>query len=213
MNPERKRPATYDSPTRRAQAARTRKRILAAAKALFLKRGIDNTSIDAVAEAADVAASTIYALFKSKAGILRGLMSDSLLGTQYQAVVDKYKSVSDPVELLKATAAIARTIYDCEKTEMGLIRGASAFSKDLRGIEKEFEDIRYALQESRARILVEHGLAPEGMSLAQVRDVIWTMTGRDVYRSLVIERGWSSDEFEAWLANALIRTLIVSQRS
>jgi len=33
-------------------------------------------------------------------------------------------------------------------------------------------------------------------------------TGRDVYRMLVLERGWSSDEYESWLAATLIKALM-----
>jgi hypothetical protein len=33
-------------------------------------------------------------------------------------------------------------------------------------------------------------------------------TGRDVYRMLVLERGWSSDEYEGWLAETLIKALM-----
>ena len=34
-----------------------------------------------------------------------------------------------------------------------------------------------------------------------------TFTGRSLYRMLVIERGWSSDDYEHWLANTLITML------
>jgi hypothetical protein len=36
---------------------------------------------------------------------------------------------------------------------------------------------------------------------------MWMLTGRDLYRMLVLERGWSSDDYEAWLASALIALL------
>jgi hypothetical protein len=32
-------------------------------------------------------------------------------------------------------------------------------------------------------------------------------TGRDIYRMLVLERAWSSDEYEKWLARSLIHEL------
>jgi hypothetical protein len=32
-------------------------------------------------------------------------------------------------------------------------------------------------------------------------------TGRDIYRMFVLERGWTSDAYEEWLANTLIQTL------
>lgn len=47
-----------------------------------------------------------------------------------------------------------------------------------------------------------------GLSLSQARDILWAFTGRDIYRMLVIERGWTSEEYEKWLAQLLIKTLI-----
>ena len=36
---------------------------------------------------------------------------------------------------------------------------------------------------------------------------MWMYTGRDIYRMFVLERGWSSNEYEEWLAQALIEAL------
>jgi hypothetical protein len=36
---------------------------------------------------------------------------------------------------------------------------------------------------------------------------MWMYTGRDIYRMFVLECGWSSDEYEDWLARTLIRAL------
>jgi hypothetical protein len=41
---------------------------------------------------------------------------------------------------------------------------------------------------------------PKGLSLSQARDILWGFTGRDIYRMFVIERGWTSEEYEKWLA-------------
>jgi hypothetical protein len=38
-------------------------------------------------------------------------------------------------------------------------------------------------------------------------------TGRDVYRMLVRERGWSSQKYQDWLADTLVRSLLTPGRS
>ncbi|MDQ3689397.1 MAG: TetR/AcrR family transcriptional regulator [Chloroflexota bacterium] len=53
----------------RADAARNRGRILAAAEALFAERGVAGVSMDDVAEAAGVGKGTIYRRFGDKAGL------------------------------------------------------------------------------------------------------------------------------------------------
>lgn len=48
----------------------------------------------------------------------------------------------------------------------------------------------------------------KNLDSAKARDILWALTGRDMYRMLVIEQGWSSDEYEKWLTQLLINTLI-----
>lgn len=58
--------------------AATRASVLRAADALFAERGYDATSMEAIAEAADVAVRTIYLHFPSKAAILLAYFNDWL---------------------------------------------------------------------------------------------------------------------------------------
>ena len=82
-----------------------------------------------VAEKAKVAASTIYALYKSKEGLLRALIRGAVFGPRFQAARDQLEGVSDPVRLIALSANVARAIYESESAELGLMRGASAFSR------------------------------------------------------------------------------------
>jgi hypothetical protein len=44
------------------------------------------------------------------------------------------------------------------------------------------------------------------------RDIFWMLTGRDIYRMLVRERGWSSKKYQEWLADTLVRSLLTTRR-
>jgi AcrR family transcriptional regulator len=197
----------YNTDLRQARTVELRQRILAAAKKLFARHGIDRVTIDALADEAEVASPTVYALFESKAGLLKALIKGTFFGPNYAAVAAKTKSATDPIELLRITASISRVIFDTEKAEIGLIRGASAFSAELRRVEAEFEQIRYDLQETRAKLLVKTFPAARALGIEKVRDIMWMYTGRDIYRMFVLERGWSSDAYEQWLARTLIHVL------
>lgn len=197
----------YSLELRSARALETRQRILATANELFTRAGIDKVTVDALAVAAGVSSPTIYSLFGSKAGILKALIEGAFFGDGYRIATERTRSTKDPIELLRITASISRTIFDTERREIGLMRGASAFSPDLKKVEAEFEQIRFELQEKRARLMVRTFPAAKAIGLAKVRDIMWMYTGRDIYRMFVLERGWSSDEYEAWLAKALIMAL------
>lgn len=58
-----------EPPAERADAARNRARILAAAEALFAERGVAKVSMDDVASAAGVGKGTLYRRFGDKAGL------------------------------------------------------------------------------------------------------------------------------------------------
>ncbi len=63
-------------PFERADAARNRLKILAAAEALFLEHGTDNVSMDAVAEAAGVGKGTLYRRFGDRSGLALAILDE-----------------------------------------------------------------------------------------------------------------------------------------
>jgi AcrR family transcriptional regulator len=212
MNTSTPRKRSYASKIRTDAAVDTRLRILEAAKSLMGRKGIDKVTIAEIGEKAAVAASTIYAIFKSKEGILRALMEQTLFGSPFRSAQELLDSVTDPVRLIELTAHVARAIYESESTDLGLLRHASGFSLELRKIEQEFEQIRYEMQERRLVLLFEEGKARAGLSLEDARRILWMYTSRDVYRMLVSDGGWSPDRYQDWLAGTLLDALVDRKR-
>jgi AcrR family transcriptional regulator len=70
------------APTERADAARNRQRILAAAAELVAERGIERVSMDDVARAAHVGTGTLYRRFGDRAGLALALLDDHTRGFQ-----------------------------------------------------------------------------------------------------------------------------------
>jgi AcrR family transcriptional regulator len=70
------------APTERADAARNRQRILAAAAELVAERGIERVSMDDVARAAQVGTGTLYRRFGDRAGLALALLDDHTRGFQ-----------------------------------------------------------------------------------------------------------------------------------
>jgi AcrR family transcriptional regulator len=205
-------PRLYDGSHRTQAAAETRARILDAARRLMGAQGIDAVTIGAIAKAANVAPSTIYAGFKSKDGILRALMEASLFGPAFQQAQSHLSGITDPVLLIAATARVARAIYDGEQSDLGLLRHASGFSPTLRAVEQDFETQRLAMQQARIAALFAAGRARPGLTEAEARRVLWMMTSRAVYQSLVLDGGWTPDRYQDWLAEALLRELVAPVR-
>jgi AcrR family transcriptional regulator len=198
----------YTSEARTRSALETRRRILAAAAILFARKGIDRVTIDEIAKRAKVAPSTVYATYKSKDGILRGLMEQSLFGPQFQVAQKLLAGVTDPVALIELTSRVSRAIYESESSDLGLLRRASGFSPALRKMEEEFERLRYEQQAARLKLLFASGKARPGLSLEEARRILWMYTSRDVYRMLVNDGGWTADRYQQWLSRTLVEALV-----
>jgi len=198
----------YNSEARLVQAAKTRNRILASARKLFQQEGFESVTIEKLAQISNVSTPTVYAIFQSKLGVLRALMEEALPTKQREALVEKTKREKSAKKRLMLAAKIARQMYDAERAQMDIFRGASVLAPEFKELEKEREKRRYKrLEESMKTMEKEKSLAP-GLTLSKAHDILWAFTGRDMYRMFVIERGWSSARYEKWLAQLLIKTLI-----
>lgn len=199
---------SYKSAARDTQAAETKARILNSAKNLFESEGFEYVTIEKIAQGANVSIPTIYSLFQSKIGVLRALMDDALPQNQFEALVEESMIEKSPKKRLSISAKIARQIYDAERVQMSIFRGAAVLAPELRELEKEREMRRYNRQEVTIKAMVKEKSLIKGLSATKARDILWALTSRDMYRMFVIEQGWSSDEYEEWLTQLLMISLI-----
>ena len=65
------------------------------------------------------------------------------------------------------------------------------------------------LQAVAASLATKQALAP-GLTVDQATDLLWALGAAEMYRLLVSERGWLPEQYEAWLAPALIHSLLES---
>jgi AcrR family transcriptional regulator len=195
----------YKSDRREQQAAETKNRILGAARLLIQKNGFQETTIEAIAMEAGVAGPTVYAAFGSKRGILQGLMERAAFSSGYVDLIREAGKDEDPHTRLRFAAKICRQIYDALQNEAELLRGAAAAAPDFV---RDKEKMRYDRQSGMVSFLEAKGALKKDLSGSAARDILWTLTARDVYRMLVIERRWKADEYERWLGDTLVSALI-----
>lgn len=200
----------YASESRRSQATETRNRILDSARRLFQLEGFESVTIEKLAQVSKVSMPTIYALFQSKLGILRVLMEEALPTDQREALVEKIKHEKSVKKRLMLAAKIARQMYDAERAQMTLFWRASVLAPELKKLEEEREKRRYTRLIETIKIMEQEQSIAQGLTSSKAHDILWAFTGRDIYRMFVIERGWTSDKYEKWLAQLLIKTLTES---
>src|SRR6266853_536353 len=137
----------YKSLVRQRQAEDTRRRIVEATRQLLQSDGYAGMTIEAIAQRAEVSAQSVYAIFKSKTGILVELLDQATFGADYEDAVRKALSASDPETRLRLAAPIARQIHDAQSATFDLLRGAGVVAPELAKLERQRECLRYERQE------------------------------------------------------------------
>ena len=199
----------YKSPVRERQAGDTRRRIVEATRQLLRSEGYAGMTIEAIAKRAEVSAQSVYAVFKSKTGILTELLDQATFGADYDDAVRQALSASEPETRLRLAAGIARQIHDAQNATFDLLRGAGVVAPELAKLEEQRECLRYERQENMIISLREAGRLQPALDHGTARDIFWMFTGRDVYRMLVRERRWPAQKYQDWLADTLVHSLLV----
>jgi AcrR family transcriptional regulator len=192
---------------RKAQA--TRSQVLDAAEALFIRDGYAATTITAIAEEADVAVQTVYAVFRNKRSILTELLAARVVGDDEPAPLrerQEFQAVeaeADPRRQLTLLAVIATSIGSRIAGLYAVLAAAATADPEIADTYRRQQQARYADQRLIAHALARKGALRTGLTQAQATDIMWTLASPITYRTLVIERGWSADDYQNWLAGAL----------
>lgn len=197
----------YHSPTRQRQAADTRRRILDVARALFRDAGYAGTTLDAIAAAAGVSPKTVAA-FGSKRGLLAALVDPVASGRRFQELLGDLRAATDPRRRVKLAARLTRQVYEAWAPEFDLLRGAGAVAPELAEVARQVGARRRQNQARLIAYLSDQGVLRGGLAPEEATDVLWALTGYDLYRALVVECSWAPERYEAWLADILIQRLL-----
>lgn len=211
MNESKTKKRAYASPQREQGAEETRTNILSSARSLFARKGVDKVTIAELAREAGVAASTVYAIYKSKEGILRALMEEARFGGAFQSAREILAGIENPAHMVALTADVAAAIYENESGDLDFLHQISGFSPSLRKVEAEFDQVRSDMQEERLTRLFAAGMARPGLTLAEARLILWMYTSRDIFRMLVIDGGWTLQRYRDWLAETLVSALVAAE--
>ena len=216
MNKDVKTRRRYESPHRREQAASTRRKIVAAAQPLFLEHGYAGTTMAAIARDAGVVVETVYRSFGSKVALFGAVVEAALAGGVERAEVPVEErpaiaaiiAETDPAKQVALYAATQPGIHRRAGPLLRAVRDAASLDPEVARVWNELEAQRYVGQARMAGMLASRGALREGLSVEVATDLIWTLCALVVHDLLVVERGWTSEQYEAWLTDALKRDLL-----
>jgi TetR/AcrR family transcriptional regulator, regulator of autoinduction and epiphytic fitness len=203
------------SPGRRERKALvTRRRVLDAAEKLFTRDGYTVTTVIAIAEAADVAVQTVYAIFGSKRAILKELLrvrvggDDAAIPLRDRQYWQAVEHETDPGLQLALLASVATQIGGRIGALYEVMAAASGSDPEIAEMYQRQQQARYQDQRRLAQVLSRKGALRAGLSATAATDIMWTLASPRTYRSLVGERQWATEEYERWLAHMLASALL-----
>ncbi len=200
--------------TRRSDRARaTADRIVHAARDLFLDRGYVTTTIEAIADAADVAVETVYARFRNKRTLLLAVVEHAV--TEAGAVpldqrpeLAKIVQETDPHLRVLRAARLSRTMLERIAPVYALLRDAAQSDESLRDHVAEQVALRTAFQ----RQLIDAIRKGERLRLtaAAAAETYSALANPELYLLLTQLHGWTAAKYERWLADTIQRILLAS---
>ncbi len=200
---------------RRQRGARqTRRRILAAAQDLFVRQGYATTTIQQIADKADVAWQTVYSVFGTKASILSAVFDVSVAGDDEpvpvaeRPFVQAIKEADDPRQKMRIFARHLRETGTRTAGVLTVIESAASTDPEIAGLWRKLQDQRLYGMTLAATSLHDQAVLRADLSVARAADILWWYTGPWAYRTFVTERGWTLDDYEAWLADTLYDQLM-----
>jgi AcrR family transcriptional regulator len=203
---EEKRP--YHSRVRQRQAEETQRRILTAARSLFESQGYAMTTLEAIAELAEVSPKTIAAVFGSKRALLAEVINPEAFSTSVKQLIEELRATEDPSRRLSLVTQITRQAYEPLANSLELLRTAGAVAPELADLTRQIEARRRQNQARLVASLREQGVLRTGLSFEEAADVLWALTSYDLYRMLVVEQRWEPVRYETWLTQLLIHQLL-----
>jgi len=199
--------ASYNSPRRQQAAAATREAIIEAALELFACQGYARTTVAQIAEAARVAANTVYTSVGGKPQLLAAITESSTGDPDVAETLTAVARASDPAEVIRLTAAGTRQVNERRaKAVAVLLDSAQADPAAAEMLQVTVRYYRETLGTLAGRL--EDLGAVQSPDLNRAADVFWYLFGWTSWRTLITDLGWSWDAAEQWLAQRGIDALL-----
>jgi AcrR family transcriptional regulator len=214
---QRKQKRGYNSPLRSEQAEATRQRILDAARRLFVEHGYAATTLPAIAAEAGISVPTLTFIFGTKLALLDALIKRTVRGDEAPVPLamrtwwQEMLAEPGPVGQLKLFAANMRRIHHSTTDIFEIVRGAATAHPEIAALRQRLSAERLLDNRMLSESLAAKQALRPGVTTEKATDMLWALGSADMYRMLVVERGWPPESYEHWLSSTLIRSLLERQ--
>ncbi len=198
-------PRAYRSTLRDEQSRITRRRIVDAGAQLFVERGYGPTTIDAIAERAEVSRRTVFTSVGSKADILKLAFDWTLAGDDEPiAIADRPEmrqlmQAEDPVEALESWIAMNAGISQRIAPLYQVLLVAADADADVATLLATSDGHRLDGARQVVARLAELGGLRSGLTVAVAAAMLDMLIDPMNYRRLVDTHGWTAEMYTTHL--------------
>jgi len=192
----------YHSPKRERQARQTREQIVGAARRLFARDGFAKTTVEAIAREAGVSTQTVYASVGSKRGIVLALLDRMEIEGGNEELRRELAASKDPRRQLRAIVRFNRRLFERGRDVLDVVMATRA-DADVEAFGRAGEARRREGQARWVRAWSEAGVLRADLDEGEAADVLWALTGPELYWLFAVNSGWSGSKFEEWLFGTL----------
>lgn len=198
----------------RPRDEQARRRIAAAACALFVNEGYVATTITNIASQADVSVQTIYSAYTSKVGVLKAAHDFAIGGGDVRPLLDRewarnIEQMSSVEEAWRMASSHVAEATEKVSSIYFVIQSAAA-DPDVALLLKELHEQRSRFSLTLAERLLKLPGARAEAHPQRVADLLYACASVASFGPLVIECGWSLDEWRTWFFTLGSRELIAS---
>ena len=205
----------YDNAGRRQVSRERQLRVAEVTARLLVERGYAATTVAEIAEQAAVSVPWLYKVFGPKPQLIKRAYDVLLAGDPDplpMAARPAFRALAaenDPQRVVQRYAAISRDLA----SRMGplaavLLAAGHSGESDVTALAETIAAERLAGATSFSDHLADLGALTPGLSRDKARDIVWTLISPEVYRMLVVERGWNDHDYKRWLEQALTALLL-----
>jgi AcrR family transcriptional regulator len=191
---------------RHRQAQATREAVATAARLLFAEQGYVATTVEAISEAAEIPVPTIYSAFGNKPAILEEARRLWITETDVENLHRRAVTTPDVQKRLRLAAEWTRRQFELGYDVISVYQEAARADPRVAGV---WRQVMLRREAAVSELLASmRGRLRSGLTVRRALDLYVTWTLPEVYRTLVLERAWSPNKYEHWLADLLIRELL-----
>ena len=202
----------YRSPLRESQVAATRRRVLDAARDLFVEQGYTTTTVADIAASAEVSPQTIYKSLGGKSGLLEAIIDDAADGPggvpyDLQTWWVEIAALPTAAERLEAYVAACCNVLARTRPIHAVIRkalGGEAFVDDLR---TRLYQTRLERNTAHLRTYISDDLRP-GLPMREAAQRYFAISSPELYDLMTQQLGWSAAHHQRWLADTAAHDLL-----